>query len=792
VSVLDRKLLRELRASWLLLTAIVSIIAVGVACYVSMGGAYHNLTEAKRRYYRQCRMADFWIDLKKVPLAELDALAELPGVAAICPRIGFYATVDLEHVTKPLNGMVLSLPDRREAVINDVVIERGGYFTDRRENEVIVNEAFAAHHKLKPGDWIRLVLNNRRQELFIVGTAISSEFVYLLGPGAITPDPEHFGVFYLKQTYAEDVFDFDGAANQVVGRLASDVQQNPHELLDRAERLLSSYGVFTTTPLVDQASNKYLSEEIRGLRSFAFFLPAIFLAVAAMVLNVFLRRLAEQQRTVVGTLNALGYSDRQIFVHFVKFGLTVGLVGGLLGCVLGFWFADRMTTMYRQFFEFPELNNRLYPGLQSTGLLISLICAVLGSLQGTRAVLRLKPAEAMRPKPPKQGGAILVERVTWLWGRLSSGWRMVLRGVVRNRVRTLAGVFAASMGASVLVTGFMLAEASRYLVDFQFKWVLKSDIDLTFKDEQSEDVLLEAARLPGVDRAEPILNVACTFYNGPYRKKGTITGLAPDARLTVPRDLQARPIRVPSAGLAMSRKLAEVLHLKRGDRVAIRPIKGLRRTQAVPVLEISDSYLGMAVYTDIHYLSRLIHEELALSGVQLATDHNQAHTAALHRELKRLPALQAVSARVDMLESLETTLVQVMWVFIGLLVVFAGVVFFGSILNASLISLAERQREVATLRVLGYGPWEIGSLLLRESMIVTLAGTLPGMPIGYLLAVGVSMTFETEMFRFPVVATPRTWIWTLVLAVVFGLLAHAVVQIVVHRMDWLEALQAKE
>jgi len=260
VSVLDRKLLRELRASWLLLTAIVSIIAVGVACYVSMGGAYHNLTEAKRRYYRQCRMADFWIDLKKVPLAELDALAELPGVAAICPRIGFYATVDLEHVTKPLNGMVLSLPDRREAVINDVVIERGGYFTDRRENEVIVNEAFAAHHKLKPGDWIRLVLNNRRQELFIVGTAISSEFVYLLGPGAITPDPEHFGVFYLKQTYAEDVFDFDGAANQVVGRLASDVQQNPHELLDRAERLLSSYGVFTTTPLcrpgVEQVSQR--------------------------------------------------------------------------------------------------------------------------------------------------------------------------------------------------------------------------------------------------------------------------------------------------------------------------------------------------------------------------------------------------------------------------------------------------------------------------------------------------------------------------------------------------------
>ena len=131
-------------------------------------------------------------------------------------------------------------------------------------------------------------------------------------------------------------------------------------------------------------------------------------------------------------------------------------------------------------------------------------------------------------------------------------------------------------------------------------------------------------------------------------------------------------------------------------------------------------------------------------------------------------------------------------IFITAFVLFAGVVFFGSILNASLISLSERQREVATLRVLGYGPWQIGSLLLRESMIVTLVGTLVGMPIGYGLSVLTSMAYDTELFRFPVISTPGTWIWTLTLAVLFGLSAHAVVQIVVHRMDWLEALQAKE
>jgi putative ABC transport system permease protein len=669
---------RELRASGGLLLAITSIIAVGVVCYVSMASTYRNLQESKSRYYRQCRMADFSIELKKVPSAELAAVAELPGVAEIRTRIQFFATVDVPGVAEPLNGQVLSLPDRRKPTINDIVLRRGSYFTNQRDNEVIVNEGFAEKHGLCPGQWIHLVLNNRRQELFIVGTAISSEFVYLVSPGAIVPDPEHFGVFYLKHTYAEDVFDFDGAANQVLGLLTPDAKSSPRAVLQRAvlqravlqravlqravlqraEQMLAPYGVFTTTPRVDQPSNRYLSQEIQGLESFAVVMPVIFLAVAALVLNVLLTRLAQQQRIVVGTLKALGYTNRQVFVHFLKLGMTVGVVGGLLGCAIGYVFAGFMTNMYQDFFKFPDLDNRFYPTIHCTGVAISLACAVVGSLRGTRGVLRLQPAEAMRPQAPRAGGAVLLERVAWLWSRLSSGWRTVLRSMVRSRVRTAAGVFAAAMGAAILSSGFMMAQAGPYLIDFQFKWMLRSDIDLTLKDERSEDALLEAARLPGVDLAEPMLSVAGTFHNGPYRKKGGITGISPGARLTVPRDLHARPVRVPSAGLAMSRKLAEILHVERGDVVAFEPIKGVRRTYEVPVLEIADSYLGTAVYADIHWLSGLIHEELAVNGIQLATDGDPAHLAALYRQLKRLPALEAVNCREDTIRNLEKTLVQ--------------------------------------------------------------------------------------------------------------------------------------
>src|SRR6185312_30104 len=212
---------------------------------------------------------------------------------------------------------------------------------------------------------------------------------------------------------------------------------------------------------------------------------------------------------------------------------------------------------------------------------------------------------------------IWLERFRGFWGRLSFAWRMTLRNVVRHRFRSAAGAFAAAMGASLLVNALMLVAETNHMIDFQFEQVQRSDIDLAFKDELGRDALDEARRLPGVDRAEPVLNVACTFANGSHTRKGGITGLDPRARLTIPRDAAGRPLRIPSAGLTMNRKLAELLHLKHGDTVTVHPIKGLREPHAVPVAEINDAYLGLAVYADIHYLSRLVHEEFAVSGAQL-------------------------------------------------------------------------------------------------------------------------------------------------------------------------------
>ena len=792
MKVLDRKLLRELLASKGLILAITSLMAVGVMAFVYMRSAYANLNRAKDDYYRQCRMADFWIDVKKAPISELEALATLPGVSEVRPRIQFYATVDLERIEEPLNGMVLSVPDKQRPMINDLVLKRGSYFTGHRRNEVLVNDSFAEKHGLYPGQWLHLLLNNRREELFIVGTAISSEFVYLVGPGSLAPDPEHFGVFYLPQSYAEEVFDFDGAANQVVGLLAPEVRDRPDEVLRQAEARLASFGVFSTIPRKEQPSNRFLTDEIAGLGTFAGIMPTIFLAVAALVLNVLMVRLIDQQRAVIGTLKGLGYSDTQIFLHFTKFGGLIGLASGLIGCFLGYEMAGFVTTLYRQFFEFPNLVNYFYPGLSAAGLTISLCCALIGSTHGARAALRLQPAEAMRPRPPVAGGRIWLERFETLWRRLGFGWRMVLRNVVRHRLRTTVGVFSIAMGAGLMTAGFMLREGVKYIIDFQFEQVMRSDVDLTFKDERGVDAVREARRLPGVDVAEPQLDVACEFFHGRFHHKGAISGLADDARLTVPRDMAGHVVRVPPAGVVMTRKLAQLLNVTRGDAIEMEPIKGLRRRVTVPVVEIGDSYIGIAVYANINYLSRLIGEELATSAVQLQVDPSESAKRELFRAMKRLPAVQMYSSRLNTVHNVNETVLKAQAIFIGLLVLFAGVIFLTSLLNTSLIGLAERRREVATLRVLGYTEWQIGGYFLRESLLVTVLGTLLGMPLGYGLCVWVTKRFDTEMFRFPLVGPPSVWIRIWGFALLFALLAHAAVQRAINRLDWREALNVKE
>jgi len=792
LSVLDRKLGRDLFAFKGLLAAIISIIAIGIAGFVMYTSLYYNLETSRRGYYAQCRMADFWVDIEKMPQLELERLSQIEGISELRTRINFGVTVDLPDVNRPLSGQVISLPAEPTPVINNIVMVRGGYFTNLRSEEVIVNDAFARGRGLKPGDTIHLLLNNRRQELLIVGTAVSSEFVYTMSQGGIFPDTRNYGIFFVKQNFAEEVFDFQGAANQIVGLLAPEDRERPQRVLDQIETVLEPLGKATATPLEKQASNQIVVDQIQKIKVEGFIMPSIFLVVAVLILNVLMMRIVEQQRTIVGTIKALGVSEWTIVAHYVNFGAIIGLVGGLVGIGLGYWFAGMVTELQTKFFEFPELINRPYPTILGFGVLLSVAFAVAGTLHGVSVVLKLKPAEAMRPKPPMIVHRTLLEAIPWIWKRLDFRWQMALRSIYRQRVRTATGLFAATTGAAMVLVTMHSVDAFQEILAFQFEKMMLSDYEIALKNEQDFGVYYEAKRLPGVDHVEPVFSVACTFHHGRNKKKGAITGILPMSQLTIPRDSHGEPVQIPEAGVMLNDQLAKMLDVSLGDHLRFVPLSGETREIEVPVARIYESLMGTSAHANLEYLSALVGEEPAVTSLQLKLQPGEDIQREFFQDLKRYPALQGVGSTREQKEMMENEILGPTLAVVFLLILFAGMIFCGSVLTASLISLAERQREIATLRVLGYTPHEVSGIFFRESVSINFLGTFAGLPLGYWLSYWVDIASSTEMIRLPFVIEPRSYLITIATGVVFTLLSQYPVQRSIHKMDWQAALNIKE
>jgi len=792
VNILNKKLRRDLWQTRGMLTAVILIVALGVTSLVGMMGTSQNLQAARNVYYGQCRMADFWVDLKKMPVTELGVLENLAGISEIRDRIAFQVIVELEGVEQPLSGTLLTLPPDPSPVVNGILMRSGTYFTSRRQNEVIVSEAFAEARDIHEGDTIHLIMNGQRKSLFVVGTAMSAEYVYMIPPGAIAPEPSRYGVFYVKRAFGEDTLGFNGACNSLVGLLSQGSRQNAQPLFDEIRRRLKPYGVFAITPLSLQPSNLSLSGELSGLATISFFMPTIFMLVAVLVLNVLMNRLAQQQRTIVGTFKALGYGNREIFFHYMGFGIFVGAGGAILGCILGYWVADGMTISYRSFFDFPKLNNHLYPGLNLTALIIALVFGVIGTLKGIRTVLSLNPAEAMRPPPPPGGGAVFLEAWTGLWKRLGFRQQIVFRNLIRNRGRTLTAVFSAAMGAALVLVTFGTMDSLQYMVNFRFEVENHSDYTLTLRNDRGEGALLETAELPGMVRVEPILNVPCHFQTENHSKKGMVQGLRRNAQMTTLRTVSGTRIKVPETGLLMARRLGTELGLSLGDHVRVVPTQGTQRPVEMPVAGFIDSLFGLCVYADYDYLNRQIGEASALSIVQLKGKPAPLLARTFLRRIKAWPDLANYAETAFQRKVLQNTFVNKLGAMVYPLILFGAVIFFGAILNGSLISIMERTREIATFRVLGYQPAEIGAMFLLENIIQYGIGAFLGLPLGWCLLWSINSQYTNDMYAVPTIVEPISWIKTVVISFLFILGAHFFVRNAIHRLKWQDALSMKE
>ena len=787
MTALQRKLLRDLWEIKGQALAIALVIAAGVTMFVMYRSTFRSLRLTQEAYYDRYRFADVFAMAKRAPERLEDRIAEIPGVARVATRVVVGVTLDVPEVDEPLSGRLVSIPGQRTAMLNDVAIQSGRYLEPDEPDEVLVSEGFALARGLGPGDSVTAVINGRRRDLEIVGVALSPEYVYVLRPGELIPDDARFGIFWMGRRALAAAYDMEGGFNDVALTLMPGASER--EVIARLDRLLEPYGGLGAVPRAQQISHWSLEAELTGLQVAGFIMPAIFLSVAAFLLNVVLRRMVAVQRTQIAALKALGYSRREIAVHYAEWSLAIALTGGVIGTVGGALLGRGMISIYNDYFRFPFLAYQLQPAVVLGAVAICLVAAVLGALNAVAGAVRLPPAEAMRPEPPASYRESWLERAG-LKSLLSQPTRMVLRNVQRQPGRTLSSITGIAFAAAMLIVGLFFIDAIDELMELQFNLIQRQDVTVSFVEPASSGALHEVARLPGVMYAEPLRAVPVRLRHGHRFRQTAVTGLVDGAELNRVVDASFDEVRLPPEGLVLSTKLAEILDVERGDTVTVEVLEGARPVRRLAVSDLVEEYMGTAAYMDAGALHRLLREGENLSGAYLLVD--PARVDALYSRLKAIPAVAGVALTSAAFTSFQETMDETLGIMIFFSTFFAGVIAFGVVYNAARVSLSERSRELASLRVLGFTRGEISYILLGELAVVTLVAIPLGLVIGYGLAALTCWAYDTELYRFPLVVSPRTYAFSAIVVVTAAVVSALVVRRRLDRLDLVEVLKTWE
>lgn len=784
---LDLKLLRDL---WHLrgqALAIALVLTGGVATFVMSRSTLDALHDTRAAFYQETRFADVFASLKRAPESLRERIAAIPGVAAVETRVVTQVNVDLPGFPEPVKGRLVSVPDSGAPLLNDVYLRRGRLIDPARDDEALVSEAFAEAHGLDPGDTLSVVINGRYKRLTLVGVVLSPEVVYQLAPGAVIPDFRRYSVLWMARRPLATANDMDGAFNDVALSIAAGA--SAQAAIDRLDGLLAPYGGLGAYTREDQVSHRYLNEEFRQLEQMAVMYPVMFLGVAAFLLNVVVSRLVSTQREQIAMLKAFGYGNGAVTLHYVKLILAITLLGDLGGVALGVWMGQGLGDLYMDYYRFPFLLYRLDPALVLVAVLISAAAALSGTLFAVRAAARLRPAEAMRPEAPPVYRATLLERIG-LQRLLAPPSRMILRHLERRPFKALLSVVGIALSYAILMLGSFFGDAVDFLVDVQFRQIQREDMTVSFVETTGRGALFELQSLPGVRHAEGVRGVAVRLRNGYRTYRTGLQGLERTGRLQRVLDESLRPIPLPEGGLLLSDYLGELLGAGVGDRVTVEILEGERPVYQVPVARVITQFVGVAAYMDRTALNRLLREGDVITGALLAADRHTRN--AIYDELKARPRVAGVEVREYAIDNFNELMAQSINLFSFFVVILAGSIAFGVVYNSARIALAERGRELASLRVLGFTRGEISYILLGEMALLTLAA----LPVGFLIGQGMAAymieTMQSELFRIPYVLEARTYAFAALVVLVASALSALIVRRRLDRLDLVAVLKTRE
>ena len=784
---LDKKLWRELWDMRMQAVAIALVIVSGVSIFIMSLSTLDSLHGTRERYYREYHFARIFASLKRAPLGLQQRIEAIPGVDKVETRVVAYVNLAVAGFSDPISGHLLSLPENSRGLLNQIYLREGRLPTPGHDDEVLVSKEFAQAHHLRAGAKIQATINGRRKTLRIVGLAMSPEYIYQIAPGAIFPDYARYGVLWMARKPLATAYDMDGAFNNVALTLSKGA--NEEDIIDRLDTILQAYGGTGAIARKDQLSNRFLSEELKQQRTIATVFPVIFFGVAAFLLNVVISRLINLQREQIATLKAFGYSDFAVGLHYTKLVLMIVTIGILGGIAAGIWMGRSLSYMYLDFYSFPFMDYVLKPWIIAAAVLISMSVATLGALYAVRKAARLAPAQAMRPELPAVYHATLVERLG-LQRWFNQPTRMILRHIERRPLKSLLTLLGISLACGiVMISGFQKG-AIDYMVKVQYNLSQREDLMVNYTEPTSLRSLYSLRGLQGVEHVEGFRSVPAKLQFQHYTYRTSVNGIEPNGSLMRLLDTHLRRIALPPRGVILTDYLAEVLHIKPGDLLTINVLEGSRPKVQVPVVGVAKQYMGMNVYIQRTELNRLLDEGYAISGAYLQVD--KRYLRSVYAELRDMPRVVGVVEHESAIKSFYETVAQTILFFTFVSAVLGASISFGVIYNSMRIALSERNRELASLRVLGFARGEVAYILLGELSLLTLVAIPLGLLIGYGLCAYLAFRFDSDLYRIPLQLDLSVYALAGLVVILSSLISGMLIWRNLGHLDMVAVLKTKE
>ncbi|WP_233499316.1 ABC transporter permease [Pararhodobacter sp. CCB-MM2] len=781
---LNRKLMRDLRRLWAQAFAIAAVLACGIMMLVGMQMTQATLSGTQAAYYDRYRFADVFAAMTRAPRSVVAEAARIEGVALAEGRIGFQAVLDIEGLTQPATGRVVSLPEGG-AQLNLPLLRRGRM--PERTGEVAVNEPFGEANGLLPGSRFRALLNGRLQELTVTGWVLSPEFVYTIAPGAMMPDDRRYGVLWLPEPAAEAAMDMGGAINEIALRLTREADERA--VIEALDDLLDPYGGTGAYGRDRQQSHAFLDGEMQQLGVLARFLPPVFLLVAMFLVNMVLGRLIKLERTQIGLLKAIGYSTQTIAAHYLKLAMLIGLIGAGLGVALGQWMGSGMIASYRDYFRFPVYLRDPATGVMVLAAALGMATALIGGAGAVRASVLLPPAEAMSPPAPP---AFSRGWLDWAVGafHLRQTTMMILRSILRWPGRAAITLFGVTASVALLVASYFMFDAVDLMADTLFTRGNRQTVTLVLASSQPESAVQDALSLPGVRQAEGAYSLPVRLVLGHRSRLSAVTAHVEGETLSRLLDDNGDAVALPSEGLVLPERLAEALGARIGDLLRIEMLAPPREVLELPVAAVIAQGMGQEAHLRAEALFAAMRIVPQVNRIHLLAD--PARRADLDAAIKETPAIAGLTDWSETRAQFDATLRENMSVMLTIQTLVGLMTALGVVYNAARIQVSERSHELASLRVLGFSRWEVGYVLVGEIMLLTLIAIPMGWLAGYGLAAGLVQAMATDLVAIPFTITRRTYALAALAVFAASLGAVLLVRRRLDRVELATALKARE